>query len=73
MAGIPSDVVRRASEVLAELEARRDHLTPAAAVKAMASDTPQMSFFQFRGSFAGAHSEKLRKIDVNGLTHKSNT
>ena len=63
LAGVPAEVIRRAKEILAEIETE----APAAPRAAKHDDAPDL-FTSLRVSEADAVADKLRETDLNTLT-----
>jgi DNA mismatch repair protein MutS len=66
MAGIPSKVVNRASEILKQLEQTRQ--TPESKGKKITQDNMQLSIFQLDDPVLEQIREEILNIDVNNLT-----
>ncbi|XOD68700.1 MAG: DNA mismatch repair protein MutS [Flavobacteriales bacterium AspAUS03] len=69
MAGMPTQVIRRSTEILKTLE--RSHLYEAIKQKnrQLVYDNMQLSFFQFDGLILKAIRDQFIKLDINTLTH----
>lgn len=68
LAGMPSKVVNRASEVLKTLEKSRSQSGSKNSAKAITEESLQLSFFQLDDPVLENIREELLKIDVNTLT-----
>ena len=67
MAGIPTDVVSRANEILTQLESNRDMNGQRKSVEIPAANF-QLKMFDYSDSVAERLKEELQKIDINSLT-----
>ncbi len=68
MAGIPESVVKRASEILVQLENERSSISGREAVKKLPQSSFQLNMFEMSDPKLKRISEDLNKIDTNGLT-----
>lgn len=67
LAGVPSSVVSRATQILAELEAQRATSENGHA-KVHIEPQLQLSMFQFDDTIASRVKEELQKVDINTIT-----
>lgn len=73
IAGMPKEVVQRANEVLAHLEANRDSSQETSSsdkptAKKTQTDTFQLSFFQLDDPVLVSIKEEIQNLDINTLT-----
>ena len=69
LAGMPKTVVRRASEVLGQLEHTKTNDQLSTKAKKVAKDAAmQLSFFQLDDPLLGQIRDEISKIDINTLT-----
>ncbi len=68
LAGMPSKVINRASQVLKTLEKSRSQSGSKSAAKAITEESLQLSFFQLDDPVLENIREELLKIDINTLT-----
>ncbi len=67
LAGVPSEVVKRAKEILSEIEAGAEISMPKG--RAAVANEPTFDLFtEYNASREGEVAEKIRKIDLNTLT-----
>ena len=68
LAGMPSKVVNRASEILKTLEDSRSNSGSTEKIKRVTEENLQLSFFQLDDPVLENIREELTKIDINTLT-----
>lgn len=69
MAGMPREIIDRANEMLHELEAQRQqHGDPKEAVKKVAAQNFQLSFFDMSDPKLKKLAEEIERVEVNGMT-----
>ena len=68
LAGMPSKVVNRASEILKTLEDSRSNSVSTEKIKRVTEENLQLSFFQLDDPVLENIREELTKIDINTLT-----
>jgi DNA mismatch repair protein MutS len=68
LAGMPSKVVNRASEILKTLENSRSQSGSSEKIKRVTEENLQLSFFQLDDPVLENIREELTKIDINTLT-----
>jgi DNA mismatch repair protein MutS len=67
LAGVPTGVVSRATQILAELEAQRSG-SESGHAKVHIEPQLQLSMFQFDDTIASRVKEELQKVDINTIT-----
>ncbi|WP_407401718.1 DNA mismatch repair protein MutS [Chryseobacterium sp.] len=68
LAGMPSKVVNRASEILKTLESSRSQASSSENIKKVTEENMQLSFFQLDDPVLESIRDELTKIDINTLT-----
>ena len=68
IAGMPSKVVNRASEILKTLEDSRSSKSNSEKIKRVTEENLQLSFFQLDDPVLESIREELTKMDINTLT-----
>jgi DNA mismatch repair protein MutS len=68
MAGIPKEVLKRAEQILAQLEKDRTHLTDRESLKQLPQNDYQLNLFSINDPKLKEITEQLNQLDTNTLT-----
>ena len=68
MAGVPKPVLKRADQILAQLEKERTHLSGRDRMKQLSPNDYQLNLFSIDDPKLKALSEELSQLDTNTLT-----
>ncbi|MBQ2726220.1 MAG: DNA mismatch repair protein MutS, partial [Clostridia bacterium] len=68
LAGVPGEITRRAKEILAELEGKKNTVTPKKQKKADPEPEPVLMNMSMFDAAADEITERLKKTDINTLT-----